>query len=294
MGIGKPDSAEYYLRKELREGEDYNNQISANYGLAKLYMQTGRQALAAKYALRAYDINDSAYVQQTADRLQNIQSFYDYSRNRNIAEKATEEKKTANQRVFFLSLLIVFAACIIILLWRKNAAGKACAREKYERDRKLLMEKQEYIELIKQDCNSQKENIEEKEKEISQLRQRVMKYESTKMHFNYSDTPIYLKISNIICHKSNKILQEADRAELRDWVNSHYPKLFYNLITKHGLSSTEYDLCILTLMDFTPSEISFLIAKEKSTISVARRRIAEKLIGEKSSAKDIDVILRSL
>jgi tetratricopeptide (TPR) repeat protein len=56
MGIGKPDSAEYYLHKELREGKDYNNQISGNYGLAKLYMQTGRQALAAKYALRAYDM----------------------------------------------------------------------------------------------------------------------------------------------------------------------------------------------------------------------------------------------
>ena len=294
MGIGKPDSAEYYLRKELREGEDYNNQISANYGLAKLYMQTGRQALAAKYALRAYNINASTDVQQTADRLQNIQSLYDYSRNRNIAKIATEEKKISDQRVIFLTLLIVFAMCIITLLWRRDVEKKTCAREKYERDRKLLMEKEEYIELMEKDYNSQKEKIEEKKKEFFQLRQRVMKYENTKLHFNYSDTPIYLKISNIIRHKSDKILQEADRAELRDWANSHYPKLFDRLITKHGLSSTEYDLCILTLMDFTPSEISFLIAKEKSTISVARRRIAEKITGQKGSAKDLDMILRSL
>jgi hypothetical protein len=250
MGIGKPDSAEYYLHKELREGKDYNNQIASNYCLAKLYMQTGRQALAAKYALRAYDINDSAYVQQTADHLQNIQSLYDYSRNQNIAAKATEEKKAADQRDLFLILLIAFAAVIIILLWKRKVASEARARENYERDRELLMEKQEYIEHLKKDNNSQKEHIEEKEEEIARLRQRLQAYDKSKLHFDYSEAPIYKTLQNCLSETQGRHLTDAERLELREWMSHTLPNFYHELITLHGLSTTEYDICILTRMDF--------------------------------------------
>jgi hypothetical protein len=291
MGIGKPDSAEYYLHKELREGKDYNNQILGNYGLAKLYMQTGRQALAAKYALRAYDINDSAYVLQTADHLQNIQSLYDYSRNQNIAAKATEEKKAADQRNLFLILLIAFAAVIIILLWKRKTTSEARARENYERDRELLMEKQEYIEHLKKDNNSQKEHIEEKEEEIARLRQRLQAYDKSKLYFDYSEAPIYKTLQNCLSETQGRHLTDAERLELREWMSHTLPNFYHELITLHGLSTTEYDICILTRMDFSPSQIGSLLLRDISTISTSRRRIVEKLTDKKGKTKDLDGIL---
>ena len=62
MAIGKHDSAEFYFRKELREGRDFNNQNAGSRGLALLFQQTHRPDSAAKYALYSYAMNDSVYA----------------------------------------------------------------------------------------------------------------------------------------------------------------------------------------------------------------------------------------
>ena len=59
MGVNQLDSAEYFFRKELREGKDFNNQNAAANGLAYLYHKTHKQDSAAKYAIYAYTMLDS-------------------------------------------------------------------------------------------------------------------------------------------------------------------------------------------------------------------------------------------
>ena len=62
---GQLDSAEYYFRKELRTGQDFNNQNCGSRGLARLYQQKHMSDSAAKYFAYSYDMNDSCFVQMT-------------------------------------------------------------------------------------------------------------------------------------------------------------------------------------------------------------------------------------
>jgi tetratricopeptide (TPR) repeat protein len=132
MNTGKPDSAEYYFQKELREGKDYNNQILGNYGLGLLYQKTGKYELSSKHALRAFDIKDSAYVKNLAEKLQQIQSAYDYSHQQQIAEKERIKRSQADVRSLFLVIVIIMLALIFYLLKKKRDANEAYREELYQ------------------------------------------------------------------------------------------------------------------------------------------------------------------
>ena len=72
MAIGKYDSAEFYFRKELQEGRDFNNQNAGSRGLALLFQQTHRPDSAAKYALYSYAMNDSVYAHMATQEVERM------------------------------------------------------------------------------------------------------------------------------------------------------------------------------------------------------------------------------
>ena len=74
------DSAEYYFRKELRNGSDLGNQNSAANGLALLYHKIHKPDSAAKYAIYAYTMLDSVYAQRSTKEVERMQALYDYTR----------------------------------------------------------------------------------------------------------------------------------------------------------------------------------------------------------------------
>jgi hypothetical protein len=69
------DSAEYYFRKELAMGKDFNNQNAGALGLALLYQQTDRPDSAVKYALYSYAMNDSAYNHKSTTDVARMKSL---------------------------------------------------------------------------------------------------------------------------------------------------------------------------------------------------------------------------
>ena len=100
------DSAEYYFRKELRDGKDFDNQHSGALGLSELYQKLHQSDSVAKYSLYAYSMLDSVYIQRATKEVERIQALHDYTRHQNIAiqekEKASAEKA---KRQFSLAML---------------------------------------------------------------------------------------------------------------------------------------------------------------------------------------------
>ena len=70
------DSAEYYFRKELRDGKDFNNQNAGAMGMATLYQRLHRPDSASIYFEYAYAMNDSMYAQKATKEIENIQAMY--------------------------------------------------------------------------------------------------------------------------------------------------------------------------------------------------------------------------
>ncbi len=114
------DSAEFFFRKELREGHDFNNQNAAARGLALLYHQINRLDSAVKYSLYSYAMNDSSYNRSAMEEMQRARSLYDYRHHKNEAQK---EKKLAERRkkeVRYLVMGCFFLCLSTIVVWLKK------------------------------------------------------------------------------------------------------------------------------------------------------------------------------
>lgn len=118
------DSAEYWFRKELRDGKDIRNQIAGSKGLQEVFEKKKNSDSIAKYATLAYELNDSAYSLSEMDNIQKYQASYNYNYHRFLAKQKESEAKIA----WLTAIIVILIAGI--LLWRffgryrlfKNAA----------------------------------------------------------------------------------------------------------------------------------------------------------------------------
>lgn len=115
LAVNMVDSAEYMFRKELHEGKDLNNQIGACTGLQKVYEKRKNTDSIAKYASRAYEINDSAYSLSEMQNIQQLQASYNYNHHKYLARQKEAEAKIA----WLTSILAIMTVVIVsaILLW---------------------------------------------------------------------------------------------------------------------------------------------------------------------------------
>lgn len=112
LATRQPDSAEYWFRKELREGQDIRNQIAGCKGLQEVFEQKRNSDSIAKYATLAYELNDSAYSLSEMENIQKFQASYNYNHQRFLASQKASEAKIA-----WLTVVIVVLISGI-LLWR--------------------------------------------------------------------------------------------------------------------------------------------------------------------------------
>ena len=126
----KYDSAEFFFRKELREGKDFNNQNAASKGLALLYQKTHRPDSAAKYALYSYEMNDSVYAHMATQEVERMKAMYDYNYHKRLAEqKENEAYRNRNAAIIFgMLLMLCLLAVYIIVLHIRRYKGEADER----------------------------------------------------------------------------------------------------------------------------------------------------------------------
>ena len=121
----KLDSAEYYFRKELRDGRDFNNQNAGAKGLTLLYQRLHKPDSVAKYSLYSYAMSDSLYAQRTSKEIERMQAMYDYTRHQEIArqekERASAEKA---KRQFAIALLLLMAITASFIIYKMYAEKK--------------------------------------------------------------------------------------------------------------------------------------------------------------------------
>ena len=112
LATHQPDSAEYWFRRELREGQDIRNQIAGYKGLQEVFGQKKISDSIAKYATLAYELNDSAYSLSEMENIQKFQASYNYSHQRFLARQKEAEAKIA----WLTAVIVILIAAI--LFWR--------------------------------------------------------------------------------------------------------------------------------------------------------------------------------
>ncbi len=320
------DSAEYYFRKELITGSDYNNQNAGSRGLALLFQQTNKPDSAAKYALYAYAMNDSVYDNEATAEVAKMKSLYVYSRYQQQAEREksrTEKERMKNGILLFISVIICLLFILFIIYQRKRH------RKRYQEIVGKLVQAQNDIlrlqshdhtlaEMIDMQANATisndevltpnsltlerdqlRQSIIEKENEIKELETLLAGFR----HFRQSAADVINKrinqsdIYQCVRNKANigEELSISDWNQLMQLIIQNLPN-FYTLISsrERSLSKLEYQICILDRLGIEPGRICYLIGISESYVSRIRSTLHQKLFDVDASRKEFSQKIRTI
>ena len=283
----KWDSAEYYFRKEMRDGKDYNNQNAAARGLSELYQRLLRLDSVAKYSLYAYAMSDSLYSQRTAKEVERIQAMYDYTRHQEVAHKESQKAIQANIR--FLISAVVLLIVLLIASWLY------IARKKLIESLGLTIIELNKIKTenkaLKQDASANLWQISENEKRISYLEKKMGRYGKLvffgdkKMENDLKLSPNYQQIQ-AFAYKGLK-LSMKEWNFIRNLISEYFPGFYDFLLSHLQIDSTEYRICLLLRLHFKAGEIANMLGVTPPYISKISTEILENLFGKKGSSKEL-------
>ena len=263
----KYDSAEFFFRKELREGKDFNNQNAASRGLALLFQKTHRPDSAAKYALYSYEMNDSVYAHMATEEVERMKAMYDYSYHKRLAEqKENEAYKNRNAAIFFGMLFLLCLLAVYIIVQHI----KRYKREADERERLLL------FRLAELENQLTIKEIKDVEKELF-------------------DSPL-INTFRMMAKSSTEKPTREEWNQLRSLLRDKLPS-FWNKLQecKPPLRMEEVDVCLLIRLQFKAKEIANLTGMSPQSISNIRRRLLPRVFHQsEGGSKEFDRLIMKL
>ena len=276
LRINRLDSAEYYYRKELTRGKDFNNQNGGALGLAMIYDLQQRKDSSSKYYSYAYAMNDSMYAQMVTDEIERMHTMYDYSRHE---INAYYEKEKSSRRAIIISIcmcvIIVITVMGIIIIKEINHKRHEIEL-KYRHSLEIIRQARRDIEKLQTDKIGGTDLIAEKEQIISH--QKVLMEGLSKRPLIYRQFFI----------KGQKPTSE-EWLDLEEQIINLYPS-FNEFLKVHStlLNEKERKTCILIKAGFKPKTISSMLDVGPSYISNIRTHMLEKLFGQVGTPKDFD------
>lgn len=119
----KPDSAEIFFQRELKE-KDWNNRQAAYRGLREVYEQKGRMDSISKYAVLQCEAVDSDYQEKLSENLQSLQQLYDYSRAQEDSyqkELQLQKEQREKQRMWWgIAVTLMAVAFLFYFLYTRH------------------------------------------------------------------------------------------------------------------------------------------------------------------------------
>jgi hypothetical protein len=303
LAVNQYDSAQYLFRKCMDYMDDPNTKVAAYHGLSMLYNKMQIPDSTAKYAMLAYDANDSSFQYNTAATLMRIQSLYNYSKHQ--ADALQSAQKTASLQRWLLGLTFTVILLVLISYYiytrRKRIMQQRIAliQERYETEKTLLQqEMQELYALLeeRQALLDDKDNllqhkqeelnseIDKREESIAQLQKRVLDYERemnmkdlAEQEDKIQNTPLkahfQLYLKNVTTHPSAK-----EWGQLSKFAKIELPKL-YMMLNNYSVTEYEFRICILTRLKFKPKEVSVIVDCSFSEVTLTRTRLLKKIYG---------------
>jgi len=289
------DSAEYWYRKELCDGKDFNNQNGGAMGLAMVFEQRHQPDSAAKYYQYAYAMNDSVYAQMATDEVARMQAMYDYSRHQETARKKSEE--AMQERLKWQLALSVLLLGVVLAIFAGNHIYKRrkLNLRKYRSKLEQLEKAQTELLQLRNIASQYSEVtliIEEKENEIASLKKEILtgNQKMLKDRAEVDERIIQTDIYRLLLRKSKKgvLLDNDELRACRMLIIENLPEL-NNLLSskKSSLNKKEFDLCILFRLGFHSKEISNMLNVSSARVSQMCASVLQKIFNKKEGGAKI-------
>ena len=296
------DSAEYFFRKELRTGQDFNNQNAAAKGLAQLYKVLNVPDSLAKFTEYAYAMSDSMYAQMATETVGRMKAMYDYSRHQ---KEARIEREKASERLMFIwitiaiIMLLITVLVVFMFILQHIKQKRKTIEQQYQQSLLMIEQTRKDLSQLQLYKEQNKNLIAEKEKLIVEqeaIRKAILKKEKTGQEialkqFKDSDIfPIFCKYADC-----GKLPTKTDWLMLQDALFNAYPN-FSELMTAHCriLNDREYKVCLLIRAGFKPNTVSCMVGTLPSVITQLRKDLFKKLFNTHGSSKEFDLLLNKI
>ena len=292
--IDKLDSAEYYFRKELKDGKDCNNQHAGAKGLMSLYQRLQYSDSIAKYSVYSYVLSDSLYTKRTTKEVERLKAMYDYSRHQATAIQEHEKANQANRQLLFS--LIALLATSLVSTWLY--IGRKQIIENLQSTSSELTSVREELTELQQSSSADQQSILEKEKRIKQLERKLGKYGkllyfgTAKAENDLQLSPSFQKIKEMAC--KGQFFHEEDWTIVNQLIQEYFPGYTDFLTSRLKNGSIEYQVCQLLRLHFKAGEIAGVLGVTPPYISkictTVLANIFEKRGSSKELAKELDKI----
>lgn len=306
------------IKDETKSGWESYFHIKGTY-----YLETGTLDSANYYFKKLKLASDTLFNIQTAQKLQNAQSMYNYMRHQEAAHRKELESKNVQLRLYRgIAFILLFAAVmsVFVLLLRRRIRRNerqlvVVKREnsrlnvlignnnrKLEELNGLIEEKISIITALNDQLNQQAIDLNSYHKQaetIQQLNERIAHYETEMMNQvtanlmnRLAEEPALIVVFQKL--KARKeYLSKSEWTELYSTAEKYFPALC-NIKTNPKVSVSEYQICVLTKLGLRINDIIYLTQISASNISNMRSRMLSKLFGEEGGAKDFDIRIKSL
>ena len=294
LHTNKLDSAEYYFRKEMRDGKDFNNQNAAATGLVQLFKTVHLPDSTAKYALYAYNMLDSIYSQMTSKEVERMQAMHNYTRQQEVARQASEKAASASRRLFVCSIALL--AVFLLVTWLYIARKKLI-----ENLQKTVVE----LNLIKNENSDLRHNATANQQQIAENIERIRRLESKLgkygklVYFGIDKAENCLKLSPnylLIADRRGKDskLTEVEWDIVKNLVEEYFPSCFEFLIANLSVGSLKFKICLLLRLHFINKEVGAMIGYTAAYSSRLSSEIYKELYGKSGGSKELAVELSKL
>ena len=299
LNTGRLDSAEFYFRKELHDGKDFNNQGAAALGLAKIYQKQHYNDSAVNYALYAYAMGDSMYAHKAIRTIKRMQSMYDYTRNQEIARKEKENAAKEKRKLYFCISLFLLVLTIAIYVIYGMREEKKKQRVLYLHNLEQLEQTQSEILQLRAHADEYEELLEEKEKQLAQQRDE-MQIHRKKSLLGHSAIEKNIKESDIyqilLGKQYGQALSIAELRECRKIVIENLPEFNSLLLSsQYKLNAKDFNVCILFRLGFKSKEISNMLSITQGRVSqISSKILREVFEKEEGGAAELIALLHEL
>ncbi len=287
LGVKSQDSARYYINRLLESGSDLTYLNLAYSSLLDIYISANKIDSIKKYADLYTLITDSIARCREQNRLQEMQSLYNYQRHQELAEKRRQMILKRNLLILGLVLFTIFVCTLAYALFQRSRNRKNVIDQlafQYESLKRNFIE----IQRLKDINNVQLNDIiEDKQRAINELRLRLAatgklrdltEIETINRKIRTSEIN---RLLHIKLQQPGITITTSDHNDLiklfEDLLPTFVPRLYELCGT---IRREELDICLLERLGFTPKEMECLLGLKKTTLSSERARLAVKLFME--------------
>ena len=331
LSKGNLDSAKHYFYKDIASSANINNRICSYRGLAKLYHSQQMNDSAYKYIQLYAQSNDSSTTGISTQYMSQMQSMYNYERNKQKAEKAERKAQEFRHLTLYLSCLFLMAALLVgIFIYFRRKANKQridilCGQYALLNTQHIMVE--EHLKQMTEKRDAQQRQIaalhdermtdnRKKEALVRDLelsKSRIKGLENEKGQIEEELQALRdnerLKagiLSEQMIHSStisylHHLATVGKKAMQSEWdnlifiMNDNIPSFIPKLKALYpGLDERHVLICIMVKLRFELGEIACLLDISPQILSNDRKRLNEKMFGIVGTTKGFDERIRNL